>query len=105
MATILRAEGSAGKGYRARYDKVSLAEISGRTRCLPSTWITPDGMDVTDDFVRYAQPLLGEGWPPIPMEHGLQRFVSFRYGCGIREDLREKRRAIALTRNEPPLLR
>ena len=75
MATILRAEGSAERGYRARYDKVSLAEISGRTRRLPPEWITPDGVDVTDDFVRYARPLLGEGWPSISMEHGLQRFA------------------------------
>lgn len=34
----------------------------------------PDRLDVTDEFLRYAQPLIGDGWPAIAIENGLQRF-------------------------------
>ena len=43
----------------------------------PASWITKDGLDVTDDFVRYAAPLIGDGDPVIPREKGLQRFARF----------------------------
>jgi 6-phosphofructokinase 1 len=56
-------------------EKVPLGEVANSFRQLPSGWITPDGLDVTDDFVRYAKPLIGEGWPEIPVERGLQRFA------------------------------
>ena len=72
MATILRASGSA---YIAVYDKVSLRVVANSERHLPKSWIAQNGIDVTDDFVRYAQPLIGDGWPEIPLENGLQRFA------------------------------
>ena len=31
--------------------------------------------DVTDDFVRYARPLIGDNWPTIPLVDGRQRFA------------------------------
>jgi len=33
---------------------------------------------VTDDIVRYARPLIGDEWPEVPLENGLQRFARFR---------------------------
>lgn len=72
MATILRAK---EETYRAVYTKVALRTVANSERHLPMDWITRDGIDVTDDFVRYAQPLLGDGWPEIPIENGLQRFA------------------------------
>ncbi len=72
MSTILR-RGTAE--YTPYYEKVDLAEIANSERHLPQAWITPDGHDVTDDFIRYARPLIGEENPPIPMERGLQRFA------------------------------
>jgi len=73
MATILRAPGAE---YRALYDKVPLAAVAASERTLPSAWLSSDGLDVTDDFVRYASPLIAGGWPPIPIEGGLQRFAQ-----------------------------
>jgi 6-phosphofructokinase 1 len=75
MATILR---EAGDGYRARYDKVPLDAVANSVRHLPASWITSDGLDVTDDFIRYAQPLIGTEWPPIELEGGRQRFARFK---------------------------
>jgi 6-phosphofructokinase len=72
MATILREK---GERYKAYYSKVALKTVANSERHLPKSWIAPGGIDVTDDFIRYAQPLIGDGWPDIPIENGLQRFA------------------------------
>ncbi|NLS77271.1 MAG: diphosphate--fructose-6-phosphate 1-phosphotransferase [Chloroflexi bacterium] len=72
MATILREPGSC---YRVRYDKVPLELVANSERTFPKAWITPDKVDVTDDFVRYAMPLIGNDWPSIPLIGGLQRYA------------------------------
>jgi 6-phosphofructokinase 1 len=74
MATILREPGPI---YRVRYDKVPLEEVANSERALPADWIAPSRTDVTDDFVRYARPLIGEDWPSVPLVNGLQRFTRF----------------------------
>jgi hypothetical protein len=75
MATILRESDSP---YGVRYDKVPLDQVAASARQLPTDWISGDGLDVTDDFIRYAGPLIGEDWPRIPIEKGLQRFARLR---------------------------
>jgi ATP-dependent phosphofructokinase / diphosphate-dependent phosphofructokinase len=72
MATILRESDSP---YTVRYDKVPLDAVAASARRLPPDWISADGLDVTDSFIRYARPLIGEDWPQIPIENGLQRFA------------------------------
>ena len=32
-------------------------------------------MDVTDAFIAYARPLIGDDWPSVPLVDGLQRFA------------------------------
>ncbi len=75
MATILR---QPGPDYRVRYDQVPLHVMANRQRFLPQAWISPDGLDVTDDFIDYARPLIGESWPAIRLEQGLQRFARLK---------------------------
>lgn len=75
MATILRVS---DEPYRVRYDQVSLRTVANSERFLPKQWISADGLDVTDDFVRYAKPLIGDRWPDISLENGLQRFARLR---------------------------
>jgi 6-phosphofructokinase len=72
MATILRRPGEA---YRAYYDKVELGRVAASARQIPRSWLSPDGLDVTDDFLRYASPLIGEQWAPVPLENGVPRFA------------------------------
>jgi 6-phosphofructokinase len=72
MATILRTSGSK---YKAIFDKVALDIVANSVRFIPQSWITKNGIDVTDDFIDYAMPLIGDGWPDIPIENGLQRFA------------------------------
>ena len=74
MATILRNEGPA---YSVRYDKVPLSEVANSERHFPKAWIAESGCDVTDDFVRYAKPLIGQGMVSLPMIDGRQRMTRF----------------------------
>ena len=49
--------------------------ICNQEKTVPSEWITADGSDVTEDFIRYAQPLI-RGNVELPLgEDGLPDFV------------------------------
>jgi len=74
MATILREPGSV---YRVRYDKVPLEEMANSERKFPEAWIDPNRRDVTDGFLDYVRPLVGDDWPAVPLVGGLQRFARF----------------------------
>jgi 6-phosphofructokinase 1 len=75
MSTILRNPGSI---YGVRYDKVPLTEVANSERAFPEKWIAPNGYDVTDDFVRYAKPLVGEDMVSLPLVDGRQRLTRFQ---------------------------
>jgi 6-phosphofructokinase 1 len=75
MATILRNPGCV---YSVRYDKVSLTDVANSERTFPAAWISPSGCDVTDDFLRYARPLLGNDMIGLPMVDGRQRLTRFQ---------------------------
>jgi 6-phosphofructokinase 1 len=72
MATILREPGPI---YNVRYDKVPLHLVANSERAFPRRWIAPSLTDVTDDFVHYARPLIGDDWPSVPLVDGIQRFA------------------------------
>jgi ATP-dependent phosphofructokinase / diphosphate-dependent phosphofructokinase len=75
MATILR---EPGRIYSAKYDKVPLEKVAAADRSFPSQWIAPNGYDVTDDFVRYCRPLVGEDMVSLPMIDGRQRLTKLK---------------------------
>ena len=75
MATILR---KSGPIYNVYYDKVPLELVANSERAFPSAWIASGGTDVTDDFVRYARPLIGDAWPSVPLVDGRQRFARIK---------------------------
>jgi 6-phosphofructokinase 1 len=75
MSTILRQPGPI---YSVRYDKVPLDLVANSERSFPAAWITADRLDVTDDFVRYARPLIGDAWPAVPLVNGRQRFARLK---------------------------
>jgi hypothetical protein len=74
MATILRQPGAI---YGATFDKAPLEQVANSERFFPREWIALDGFDVTDDFIRYAQPLIGSDWPSVPLVGGLPRYARF----------------------------
>jgi 6-phosphofructokinase 1 len=75
MTTLLREPGDL---YNVRYDKVPLAEVANSERTFPPAWISADGTDVTDDFVRYARPLIGDDWPRLPLLDGRLRLARLQ---------------------------
>jgi 6-phosphofructokinase len=75
MATILREPGPI---YSVRYDKVPLELVANSERCFPEGWLAENRLDVTDDFVCYARPLIGDNWPAIPLVDGRQRFARLQ---------------------------
>lgn len=60
MSTIIRVPGTT---YRVKYDKVPLEIVANSEREFPPDWITSDRIDVTDDFVSWAMPLIGGNLP------------------------------------------
>lgn len=70
MSTILREPGLI---YNVRYDKVPLSEVANSERTFRKDWIAKSGFDVTDDFIKYAKPLIGEDMISLPMIDGRQR--------------------------------
>ncbi len=75
MATLLRNTGSI---YSIRYDKVPLEKVALSERFFPKEWITREKTDVTNDFIRYAKPLIGEDWVSVPLVGGIQRFARLQ---------------------------
>jgi 6-phosphofructokinase 1 len=75
MSTILREPGPI---YNVRYEKVPLEQVANSERSFPESWIAPNRIDVTDDFLRYAQPLIGGQWLAIPLVNGRQRFARLQ---------------------------
>ena len=74
MSTILR---NPGRIYSVRYDKVPLEQVANSERTFPSDWITANGCDVSDAFLRYARPLVGNDMISLPMVDGRQRLTRF----------------------------
>jgi len=75
MATLLR---DPGPVYRVRYDAVPLQQVALSERSFPSSWIDPSGVDVTDEFLRYARPFIGDQMLTLPMVDGRARLARLR---------------------------
>ncbi len=74
MSTLLRMPGIV---YNVVYDKVPLKAVANSERAFPKEWIAENRVDVTDEFVQYARPLIGDDWVSVPMINGRQRFTRF----------------------------
>ncbi|MBU4562513.1 diphosphate--fructose-6-phosphate 1-phosphotransferase, partial [bacterium] len=66
MSTIIRKPGGI---YKVTYDKVPLDVVANSERKFPQEWISIDKVDVTDEFVEWALPLIGTSLP---------RFAKFK---------------------------
>jgi ATP-dependent phosphofructokinase / diphosphate-dependent phosphofructokinase len=75
MATILRTDWD---NYQVKYDKAPLAEVAEKDRKFPDHWITANGYDVTDDFLKYARPLIGDDMVTLPIIDGRVRFARLK---------------------------
>lgn len=60
MSTILRKPGDA---YEVEYGEVALDVVANAERTFPAEWVAESKVDVTDGYVTWAMPLIGE---PLP---------------------------------------
>ena len=67
-----------GPTYGVTYDKVPLAEVANSERTFPEHWISANGVDVTDDFIDYCRPLVGDDMVSLPMVDGRQRLARIQ---------------------------
>ena len=63
-----------GDDYQIDYVLKDVNVICNQEKCVPAAWITADGSDVTEDFIRYARPLI-QGEVTVPTENGVPKFA------------------------------
>lgn len=68
---------TAGKEYKCEIVLLPLDQVANTEKRVPAEWITPAGNYVTDDFVKYALPLIA-GESSSPKEDGLPRFARLK---------------------------
>lgn len=66
MSTIVR---NPDLPYRVNYDKILLGTVANSEREFPKKWIASNRVDVTDEFINWALPLIGG---PLP------KFAKFK---------------------------
>ncbi|MGM9562858.1 MAG: 6-phosphofructokinase [Faecousia sp.] len=64
-------------GYTCHYQLFDLEKVANFEKKVPLEWITPDGCNVTDDFIRYCAPLIC-GETSLRYENGLPRFAKLK---------------------------
>ena len=73
MVTLVRA---GDDPYKCETGTAELADVANGEKLLPLEWITDDGFFVTEEFIRYARPLI-QGEVQTKMKDGLPMFVRF----------------------------
>ncbi len=66
-----------GGKYVCETELLPLEKVANFEKKVPLEWITPEGNNVTADFVDYALPLI-QGEPGLPLEHSLPRYAKLR---------------------------
>lgn len=60
--------------YELSFSTADVNIICNQEKAVPLSWITKDGSDVTEEFIRYAAPLI-QGSVDVPTENGLPLFA------------------------------
>ncbi|MCR4963773.1 MAG: 6-phosphofructokinase [Firmicutes bacterium] len=67
--------------YQIRMGQTSLANVANVEKKIPLDWINAEGNYVTEDFIRYARPLI-QGEVQMPMKDGLPDYVRIDLNRG-----------------------
>lgn len=66
-----------GPEYKCNIKLINLADVANTEKKIPREWINAEGNGLTEDFIKYALPLIqGESRPPL--EDGLPRFAKLK---------------------------
>ena len=63
-----------GEDYRIDYTMEDVDQICNQEKTVPLAWITENGSDIGEGFIRYARPLI-QREVKVPMEDGLPKFA------------------------------
>ena len=66
-----------GEDYKIECVGLELSTIANEEKMIPQSWITADGTNLTEDFVKYALPLI-QGEPDIRRENGLTSYAKLK---------------------------
>ena len=64
-------------GYTCKAKLFNLSDVANFEKKFPAEWITPEGNNVTEDFIKYAMPLI-QGETKLEKENGLPRFARLK---------------------------
>lgn len=67
-----------GDKYKCNMRLIPLELAANTERTVPLDWITEDGTNISEDFVKYALPLIQGGDCKAPLEDGLPRFAKLK---------------------------
>ena len=67
----------AGDKYECEYKLLPLELAANTEKTVPLEWITNNGTGISEEFVKYALPLI-QGDPECPKEDGLPRFARLK---------------------------
>lgn len=70
-------ERAQGKEYKCNYKLLPLELAANTEKTVPLEWITNNGTYVSDEYVKYALPLI-QGDAKAPLEDGLPRFAHLK---------------------------
>ncbi len=66
-----------GTEYKCNVKLIDLMDVANAEKKVPLEWIINDGTGISDEYIKYALPLIqGESRPPI--ENGLPRFAKLK---------------------------
>ncbi len=74
MVCYARAEGDE---YKCEYKLLPLELAANTEKTVPMEWIINNGTGISDEFVKYAMPLI-QGEPEMRKENGLPRFAKLK---------------------------
>ena len=70
-------ERAKGTEYKCNVKLIDLMDVANAEKKVPLGWIINDGTGISDEYIKYALPLIqGESRPPI--ENGLPRFAKLK---------------------------
>jgi 6-phosphofructokinase 1 len=64
-------------GYKCEPELLDLSSVANYEKKVPVEWINERGNDVSDEFIKYALPLI-QGEIQIKKENSLPRFVHLK---------------------------
>jgi len=71
MISIVRADDA---DYKVSFDAIDINTIANNEKMIPDSFISPEGNDVTEEFIKYARPLI-MGEREIIFENGIPAHI------------------------------